>query len=253
MAAIYHNVRDKYGRFAPAKTTKAKRTKAKKVDTNKVILSAFLLDASASMAPKVTGTVSGFNELLQQARKDAEKTGVKSVELLAMFGARGRYISTNNVREVRLGTNCSVSENGDVIRYAADLGDTALWESAGQMLKETESLLRMLPKNTKVIFTIFTDGEENASSIDWKDGTKLKELIAQKQKEGWVVNFIGAGSDFQVKQVARSVGIVASNTLSYTNNTAGNAQAFATMSSSRSSYAKAVADGVESNVGFFAD
>lgn len=249
----YHNVRGANGRFAPKGTTTAKKTrKAAKRTTPKkgtTILSAFLMDSSGSMGGKETATISGFNEILTNARNDSAKYGTPSVELIAFFG--NSYKFSGEVKELTLGRS-GISKDGK-LGYAADMGGTALWESTYKLIDATEQKLATLPKGTKVIVTIFTDGEENASSIEWSSGTKIKGIIEAKQAEGWVINFIGAGNEAYVKSVATSVGIFASNTANYTNTAAGTKGVMAKMSQARSYYSAAVADGVDSNVGFFSN
>lgn len=251
----FHNVRDKYGRFAKktASTTR-KRTKKSKpaVSTeSKIILNGFLFDASGSMSGKETSVVNGFNEIIIQGKKDEIATGVVNKQFAAFFGTGYTQAESEIHRLIfRYGICGTTTPEG--VTYSATMGNTALWYSTYKLIvKLTDELLRF--PNAKVILTIFTDGGENQSPYEWSDGTKIKAIIEQKQKEGWVINFIGAGSKEAVEKVATSVGIFASNTLSYANNSAGTARAMAKMSASRSTYTASVASGADTNVGFFSN
>lgn len=254
----FHNVRDSHGRFAKksqniAPTVRKKVTKAAKnkdIIMSKVILNGFLLDASSSMGGKEESVVSGFNEIVSQGVKDTKTTGVVNKQFVAFFGS-GYLQCPHEVNKLvwDMFKGCG-GKVGDAVTYASNMGMTALWESTYKLITKLEN---ELPRNpgAKVILTIFTDGGENESSAEWRDGTKIKALIEKKQAEGWVINFIGAGTQAEVTKVATGVGIYASNSLSFNNNSAGVKKSMAKMSASRSAYTMAVADGVDSNIGFF--
>lgn len=262
MSINYHNVRDKNGRFtrmpvnvAPA-IRRAARKKKVEATTPKVILNGFLIDASMSMSErgKYKSVVTGFNELVAQGKKDASITGIINKQYVGFFGS-GYTVVQHEVQALIDGgihSVCGSVSHKDKTVYYPNMGMTALWESTYKLITKLENELKINP-NSKVILTVFTDGEQNAGAIEWHDGTKIKGIIEQKQKEGWVINFIGAGEKVFVEQVATSVGIFASNTLSYANNSAGAQVAMKKMSASRSVYTTAVADGLDSNIGFFSN
>ncbi len=79
------------------------------------------------------------------------------------------------------------------------------------------------------------------------------ELITKKIKEGWVINFIGAGEKQFVEQVATSIGIFASNSLAYNNTSQGTSTAMNKMSASRSTYTSNVSKGIVATDGFFSN
>ncbi len=76
-------------------------------------------------------------------------------------------------------------------------GMTALNDALGRSITETGEWLASLPEDQrpgKVIFTIVTDGQENASR-EWTLA-KCKELITQQQDDyGWEFVYVGANVD----------------------------------------------------------
>lgn len=245
----YHNVRDKFGRFAKTKKTassKTKKAKTKEKKVSKTIFNAFLLDNTASMQGKVGATIEGFNSILLTGQQDATKLGINNVEAFALFGSpRKTEFVVKNVKPLSAGR---VDEKS--VNYSPGEWSTALWMAICTGITSVEGLLKNFPKKTKVIFTIFTDGLNN-SAPEYK--AMATTLINQKQNDGWVINFVGAGELEQVQRVATSVGIFASNALAYTDNAVGAKEAFNSFNRSRSTYTKAVKKGVESNVGFFSE
>lgn len=74
---------------------------------------------------------------------------------------------------------------------------TALLDAIGLTIDSFERRIHALPKTSlplQVIFAIFTDGLENASSrYTWKDlAAKIKE---RQEKEGWQFLFLAANQD----------------------------------------------------------
>lgn len=250
----FHNIRDKYGRFTKKNETTSRKRK-NKVDIIKskatTIINGFLLDASGSMNGKGEALVSGFNEIIIQGKADAIKTGITNKQFVAFFGDKYAPVDAEVDKLVYTNAGCGVKIK-DAICYNHNLGMTALWESTYKLITKLEEELKKEP-TAKVILTIFTDGGENSSSREWKDGVKIKSIIQQKQKNGWVINFMGAGSKEVVTNVATNVGIFASNTLNFSNDAAGTKRSMSKMSASRSSYTAAVATSQDSNIGFFSN
>lgn len=236
---MYHNVRDKFGRFAKKKSTKKVKATPKKPTTPKHILSVFLLDDSSSMATKVYPTINGFNLLLTKGKEDAKNEKVFLHERLAKFSTSKEFHWTSFVDQL------------SAFSYRPNGYSTALWDAVGQAIKNTEETLKMLPSNTQVLLNIFTDGEEN-SSVVWNVNT-INARIKEKQDQGWTITFIGAGDKASVQKVAHDAGIFASNTMNYTNNVAGTQSAFASVVNARSAYVKNVKKGKAVKEGFFSN
>lgn len=236
-----HTLRDKQGRFRPAvkrmKKTKVTAKQEKPVSSNN-ILNVFLLDDTASMLSKLDATINGFNQVLRDTREVSEKTGVPSIEVLAKFGELGHFRVDGSLREL--------SRNS----YYPNRNATALWWAVIETIRLAEQKQRVCPDGTKVVITIFTDGENN-TAYDYHAPAKI--LIDEKQKQGWVISFMGAGTEREIRVVTDSVGIYAANTMAYDNTVGGTRAAFNKLSKSRVKYANQVAAGTSSNLGFFAD
>lgn len=245
----FHNIRDKFGRFKSVirkKISKPNRKRPTLKPEDKHILNVFLLDDTGSMAIKSFATAEGFNTVLADALKSSKE--VLSTNMLFLFGENGYFQVTDNATGL---TTLRSREHLGLRYYNPNRPHTALWWATIQAIRATEMKLSVLAKNTNVILTIFTDGEDNQSNR--YEFTTAKELISKKQQEGWVINFIGAGDKAFVDNVADSVGIFASNTMNYHNSNIGTTQAFSKMSLSNVSYRSKVAAGTATVDGFFAE
>lgn len=223
----------------PATPPKRGRGRPRKAEKS-TVFNVFVLDDSASMreSGKTPATISGFNEVLATTKTDK----VHTINALVKFSSPGSETWTvGDVKPLGNGFNN--------MRYYPSGFSTALWDAAGYAIRKTEEAIRTLPIGTRVVMTLFTDGDEN-SSRHW-NRTEVKKLIEEKVALGWVVNFIGAGTKLDVERVATSVGIFAANTMNYQNDGVGATTAFRSMAKSLTNYNNAVADNVDSNVGFF--
>lgn len=177
----------------------------------------FVLDRSGSMHKIKTTTIEGFNNFLteQQAGADA------CVLTLNQFD--DRFQTDYAAKPI---TEAEPLNN----RTFAPRGDTALLDAIGRSIAETKERIHALPTDerpNKVIIVISTDGGENCSHEYTL--TQTRNLIAERSEHGW--SFIFLGSDLDGIQVARSVGIAASNILHTANNAAGACAAYATLGS----------------------
>ena len=77
---------------------------------------------------------------------------------------------------------------------------TPLYDAMGFSITE---LQKKLGKDDKVLVTVITDGEENAS--EEYDGRAISSLVDKLKNEGWVFSYIGANQD--VMKVASRISI----------------------------------------------
>lgn len=82
---------------------------------------------------------------------------------------------------------------------------TPLYDAIGRSAREIDT-----PKDGKVLFVIYTDGQEN-SSREYSLST-VKSLIEDKQKSGWTFVFLGA--DIDAYSTGRSLGVRDGNIVS---------------------------------------
>ena len=83
-------------------------------------------------------------------------------------------------------------------------GSTALLDAIGETVKGS------IPGEPATLI-ILTDGQENASRTYTK--AHIKDLLEQKQKEGWAIIYLGANQDAFAE--AGSLGISANRTMNY--------------------------------------
>jgi hypothetical protein len=244
----YHNIRDKSGRFAKKTDSPVRRKYAKvrplKVTTptpveETVILNVFLLDDSGSMSPKKVATIEGFNAILATARQTEQDTGIPTKDFLCKFGSPRRE------------TWASAAVPLDLHSYHPSQPQTALNDAIVFAIGKTDNeILALGGKKAKVIFTIFTDGLENAS---FNRPSTVKAMIDARNAKDWVITYVGAGTQAEVERRATDIGIYASNSLGYTNDSAGTKRSMFSAASAKVSYSSKVAAGTDSNIGYFGE
>jgi hypothetical protein len=94
-------------------------------------------------------------------------------------------------------------------------GLTPLLDAMGKTLADTQT--RIVNADTKVVFMVITDGDENASREWTRD--KIKTTVEACTKNGWLFQFLGANIDSFGE--AGSIGIKSLSTLDYSANAAG--------------------------------
>lgn len=259
----FHNLRDKFGKFRPAtRREKAAKKPAKKTTSKrqvlkpvkkKHILNVFLLDNTGSMEEKVPATVAGFNKVIAEAEQTKKDTGIDTTETVILFGELGHFEIMDKVQPLSDGRASwpwrASSPVPNTHAYNPMRPRTAIWWSVKRAIEHATMQLEILPKDTKVLLTIFTDGENN-DGHEYQSETK--QLVEQKKAEGWVINFIGAGEENYIKSMSGKIGIFASNTLAYDNTSIGTATAMRKMSAARTAATMSYMDtGVVAADGFF--
>ena len=145
---------------------------------------AYILDRSGSMEPMREPAVAAFNDFL---KSQLDVPGDARLTLVQFDNAYEVPIAARPLHEVEPLT-------------AADYvprGSTALLDAIGRTIKETDRRIQSLPPDQqpgKVIFAVFTDGEENAS----REFTHrhLADLIQIYQdQKGWAFLFLAANQD----------------------------------------------------------
>ncbi len=145
---------------------------------------AFILDQSGSMAGHQEAAITGFNDFLREQQDTAGK-------------ARLTLVLFDDLYEMPI-DNIPVSEavglNSDTY---TPRGTTALLDAIGRTVAGFKSRIKALPKKQRpdqVIFAIFTDGLENASTkYSWAD--IAKKIKKRQEKDGWEFLFLGANQD----------------------------------------------------------
>lgn len=156
----------------------------------------FLLDRSGSMASVKDDVIGGFNEFL---RKQKEGPDVKFV--LTLFDTQGIDEQVfSSVKDVPELTDSSYIPRGG----------TPLLDAIGKTIKAAKQQARR--EGDKVLFVIYTDGEENSSTEFTKQ--KIKQKIEKKQGKGWEFLFLGV--DMDAYEEAAQYGIARQHTYNLT-------------------------------------
>ena len=145
---------------------------------------AFILDRSGSMAPLTEAAISGFNEFLHDQQ---EAEGLARLTLVLFDDEYLVPVDHIPVSEVvELDTTTYVPRSC-----------TALLDAIGQTIARFDERIAALAeadRPDKVVFAIFTDGEENSSAeYNWK---QISRMIRKHRKEnGWEFLFLAANQD----------------------------------------------------------
>ncbi len=150
----------------------------------------FIFDRSGSMGHLVSDTIGGFNSTLEQQKMEEGEATVTTVLFDNQYELLHDRVDIKGV--------APITEKEYYVR-----GMTALLDAVGTTVHKIDNAMKnVLPehKAEKVIFVITTDGYENASKE--YNYASVKELIGEKQKEGWEFIFMGANID-SVKESAK--------------------------------------------------
>lgn len=142
-----------------------------------------LLDRSGSMQSAKDDTIGAFNSYLSGLRASAADIRLT----LVLFDTEGSAMALEKVHVAR--------PIADVPNLTADeyvpRGSTPLIDAACTTIRAVSDSL--VGHDARVVFTIQTDGMENASQENsWDD---LKALVAEKEAAGWEFLFLGCGID----------------------------------------------------------
>ncbi len=179
---------------------------------NRTVHNLIILDESGSMEAIKRATITGFNEVVQTI-KGVEKQFPEQEHFVSLVTFNGLGIKTKlfNKKVKNLKEIDEKTFNPDSLTPLYD----AIGFSVNKLKKAIES-----QKDSAVLVTILTDGEENNSKE--YTGASVKKLINEMKKEGWTFTYIGANHD--VERVAFSLSI--NNTLKFEANEADVKRAF---------------------------
>ena len=141
----------------------------------------FVLDRSGSMSSVKSKVLSGFNEYVEEMKSSEEPTVIR----LNAFDSHTNDViyDFEDINDVR-----KLSE-ADYIPE----GLTPLYDAIGQGISATRKFLEPAPTESQVIFTIMTDGLENAS-VEY-DRSDIFDLISKMEAQGWNFVYLGANQD----------------------------------------------------------
>lgn len=93
-------------------------------------------------------------------------------------------------------------------------GGTPLRDAIMYAIETLNSEWKNQLRDFEVEITIFTDGEENSSTL-WKSEDVARAITHFSESYGWKISFIGAGSSSDIANYAKQFGIKPENTVAY--------------------------------------
>lgn len=145
-----------------------------------------ILDASGSMAAMKSDVVGGFNQLIEDQKKEEGECLVTVVQF-SSFGKQKTLIDRQPVKEVRRLTN-------HMYQIA---GWTALYDTLGDVIDTVGVRLADAPEDErpgKVIVAVITDGKENASK-EYTATQVCQKVTQQQDVYNWDFVFTGANQN----------------------------------------------------------
>ena len=181
----------------------------------------FVVDRSGSMAGLEDDTVGGLNATLQRNR---EIDGDCIVSIVLFDNKSTVLVDRKPIGEVK-----------DLTRRQYQPGGcTALLDAVGDAVRYIDRVQGILPEEYRaehVMFSIITDGMENASTHRSYD--EVKRMIEAQQEKGWEFVFLGANIDAAAE--AGRIGIRPDRASQYMADGIGNAAAYEAMASAQTS------------------
>lgn len=150
-----------------------------KVGMKKTTRIAVVQDKSSSMGARQEATISGYNEYVEDLKKDdSDEAFLTLIQFDTVY------------RVVENGVNVKDAITLDRDSYFPN-GMTALFDAVGRAINE---LKRDLKKDERALVVIMTDGQENSSREFTSD--QISKMIKDCENEGnWTFVFLGAGQD----------------------------------------------------------
>lgn len=200
---------------------------------------ALVLDESSSMGSVLQETVSGFNEYIDELRKDSEEIDFR-VTLI-------KFSST--VQTVFKGSKLDEVPALDLMNYSPN-GMTALYDGIGRAI--TQIVPNVAPADTALV-VVLTDGFENMSR-EYNQQSILALIKKYEALGNWTFVYLGADQD--AWGVSKNIGFQVGNTMSYASaDTSGTYSKLASSTKTRGMMSTAAVTGspLRSTATFFAD
>jgi len=181
-------------------------------------------------------TIKGFNGFMKEQKK---VTGKATASLVQFATNQEWELDMMPIKEVAKLTSKT---------YKADGHSTALCDSIARAVHRTEDQIKeMEDKPDNIVVVIITDGQENDSREF--DKTHICKIIESHEEEGWEFIFLGANQDAIAE--GGSMGVRASNAMTYGANVEGVQHMYSCISSNLTDYRTRRSAGDTSQIGFF--
>lgn len=183
---------------------------------------AMILDKSGSMNTIASEAINHFNEQLQVLKEESNAPNQIAKKMLKDEDVKG--IETH-LTLVEFNQDVETIVLNDDVNNVSELnhnsyqpgGMTALYDAIGKTIKKFLDFDGINDSNVSVLFSIITDGEENASKeFPGEEGRKrIKSQIEELQKSGqWTFTFLGANQDV-LETAVDGLGIYQGNVATY--------------------------------------
>lgn len=179
----------------------------------------FIVDRSGSMGGLESDTIGGLNATL---KKNREVDGECLVSIVLFDNTSEVIVDRKPIQEVAPLTSAQYQVRGC----------TALLDAVGDSVRYIQKVQQILPEDYRaenVIFTIITDGLENASNH--RSYAEVKHMIEARQREGWEFIFLGANIDAAAE--AGRMGIRADRATQYVSDDIGTHIAYEAMANAQ--------------------
>lgn len=219
----------------------------------KTIHAVTIIDKSSSMTPYRSQTIEGINSNINALKREVdESTEIINTQLQFCSTTTTPWAST----EIDVEKNFVFTRIGQPVQSLSDMteqdyitdGCTPLIDAIGHGIEKVKSFHgdKLGDENLKIVVTVFTDGEENASRR-WNKAD-IKKMIEHFQSDGkWTFTFVGCGSFDAVANTSVGYGISAANTVAYADNEQGRTEAYAKIATSYTNFARAAKMNVVDN------
>jgi len=206
---------------------------------NRKVYNLIILDESGSMEEIKSATITGFNEVVQTIQ-GVEKQFPEQEHFVSLVTFNGLGIKTKLFNK-KVSSLKEIDQKTFQPEASTPLFD-AIGFSVSKLRKEIKS-----QKDSNVLVTILTDGEENAS--EEYTGAAVKSLIDKMKQAGWTFTYIGANHD--VERVAFSLSIT--NILKFEANEADVKRAFDVDKKARAMYSMKLRRNEDVQADYFED
>ena len=175
----------------------------------------FIIDRSGSMTGLESDTIGGFNSMINKQKKIEGDALVTTV----LFNHEYKMIHDRvDLKEIKL------MEEKDYVPG----GSTALIDALGDAIKHIKEVHKYIREEDvpgQTIFTIITDGYENASHK--YSSEEVKKMIKEQREKDWEFIFLGANID--AVETAKSYGMKEDLAFNYNADSKGTRKAYAKM------------------------
>lgn len=201
-----------------------------------------ILDRSGSMFSIAQETITGFNEVIEQIREDADENSDTQNHFVSLVVFNGNVDKVNwlePVEKVAKLNQTSYKPSGSTAMVDA-ICDTI--QELKMTLDSGSAIGDLSDGRTKVFMTVITDGHENASKEYSQDDLrgKIESLKQDDDDSPWTMNLIGANID--VIKTGSSMGFRAGMSSAFKADSFGTTRAFDTLKNTRSAYTYGVSN-----------